>query len=130
MSEFYKQEQAELDALFVAHGVFFAFGDEQFKAAAPVGAKIASFGAGCFLPDANVTAFKKEFSALTNAQRLRKRNAHGLPRIIEEVLNNHECFYMGEVTEESYEEALSYGATREQVTQVFYDRKNAYADQL
>lgn len=116
-----KQEQDRYNQLFNECGVFWAFSNEQFatnKTPLKEGEKYVSIGAGGFLPKGNVEKLregmkriKKETAAAIKGTKGGKRQA------IEHELNNHECYYTGDI--QPAVEALGKGYTRAEVLKVY-----------
>lgn len=91
-------------------GLFWAFGDDQFKEGLKKiedngilskGDKLTSIGMGGYLPSKNVKEFIEEGEQIYQKTALMLKQEHGRTALIEFELANHECRYTG-----SYEAAL------------------------
>lgn len=115
-----KYIQDKQTALFEKHGVFFAFGDAQFKERAKPGVEyVTVMSAGDCVPKENAEAFVEELSALHREGRKELVAEHGIDKIIRYELSNHECTYTGDITD-AVEVLAPYGVTREQVLAVYH----------
>lgn len=119
-SEIKKKREDDTNELMTSLGVFWAFSNQQFnenKTPLQEGEKYVDIGSGGFIPKHNVDAFMdgmekiaKEFKEAIAAFKLREKH------ILYE-LNNHECFYTGNV--ENALPALGAEYTQEEVQTVY-----------
>ena len=101
-----KERQAKHTELFDRVGLFWAFSTEQFtegKTKHPVtdGQKYLSIGMGGYFPGQNMQAYKDGMDELSAWEKqakkeLKESRAESEKAILYE-LNNHECFYTGEI---------------------------------
>lgn len=94
------EQQNKLTEIFKQRQMFFAFSNEQFeknKCALKDGDKYTSFGSGGFLPNSELTAFKKDMQELDQWFKDEIKNNDLRKKLILDELNNHECFYTGDV---------------------------------
>lgn len=107
-AELKTERQKRYDALFEKVGLFWAFGNEQFKEAMekhPVddGFKYVSIGMGGYFPGQNKQAYVDGMSELNawekQAKKELKENEAATESAILYELNNHECFYSCDLTE-------------------------------
>ena len=113
------QLQEQQSQLFKEFGVFFAFGDKQFKEQRQEGVDYCTvLSAGDCVPVQHGSEFAKRLSALHKEARDKALREKGIDRIIEEELVNQETFYTGDIA--PVVEALAYyEVTEKQVTQVY-----------
>ncbi len=118
--------QAKYDELFEAIGLFWAFSNDQFnegmkKHPLTEGAKYCSVGMGGYFPGQNKQKYIEGMDALKawekQAKKELKENEAEIEKAILYELNNHECFYSGEIDEvvELFEGIY----TREQIRKVY-----------
>lgn len=113
------QLQEQQSQLFKEFGVFFAFGEEQFKEQRQEGVDYCSvLSAGDCVPVQNASEFAKRLSALHNEARDKALKEKGIERIIEDELVNQETFYTGDIAP-VVEVLAYYEVTEKQVTQVY-----------
>jgi hypothetical protein len=115
-----KEHQDKVTKFMDGCGIFFAFSNEQFvKNRTPLaeGEVYVALGAGAYIVKSKVSAYQSGMKQLTaeykkevTDNKLRKAN------ILHE-LNNHECFYTGDV--EDALDALGSDYTLEEVMEVF-----------
>ncbi len=129
--EIKEKKQKAYNELFTTCGVFRAFSNEQFKKGyAKVkptmteGEKLVDIGAGGFMPKHNVEALKKGTKEIdaTFKREIKEFKARETHIIYE--LNNHECFYTGDISDAV--EALGDDYTNEEVEKVAKDYKNKF----
>jgi hypothetical protein len=132
-----KQKQSDdLNKLFEELGVFWAFGNEQFKAGLDKlietnklkpGEKIVDIGAGGFMPKNNLDAFIKGNKEITEAYKKAVKEFKEQERVeaILYELNNHEAFYTGDI--ETTRQALGSSYTKEEILSVYKLNQNQYA---
>jgi len=116
-----KQEQERYNQLFNECGVFWAFSNQQFeenKTPLKEGEKYVSIGAGGFLPKGNVEKLREGMKQIKKqtAEAI-KATKGGRRQAIEHELNNHECYYTGDI--QPAVEALGKGYTRAEVLKVY-----------
>ena len=99
--EIKKQYQDKLSELFKECGVFFAFSNEQFqenKTPLSDGDKYVSMGHGGYLPKSKVDAYISGMKELNKWEKAEiKKEKDGKEKHILYELNNHECFYVGDI---------------------------------
>lgn len=111
------------------YGGFFAFGTEQFEKQKKPDTRYISLDGGLLLalpPDATTAEQKKAyvqryFDDLDKAiEQATKEDieAHGIDRIISRELNNHECFYTGDISD-ALRALQKYNVTEEQVRAIY-----------
>jgi hypothetical protein len=101
IQEIKKEGQDKLTELFNECGVFFAFSNEQFqenKTPLKEGEKYVSMGAGGYLPKGNVQTYLDGHKAITKWEKAEIKAAkEGKEQHILYELQNHECFYTGDI---------------------------------
>lgn len=122
LGELRKEKDQKMDQLVLDCGMFFAFSNEQFsegvkKSPLAEGDKYVSIGSGGYMPKskapiyvAGIKRITLEFKNEVEENKQRKAN------ILHE-LNNHECFYIGEI--EDALDALGPDYSAEEVLEVF-----------
>ena len=122
-TEIKEKKSKDYNELFTNCGVFWAFSNEQFiegakkiKPTMAEGEKFVDIGAGGYLPKHNVQKLMdgtKQIDKTFKEQiaEFKMREKHILYE-----LNNHECFYTGDITEAV--EAMDEDYTREEVNKV------------
>lgn len=121
-----QQRQTKYDALFETVGLFWAFSNEQFaegKAEHPVteGHKYVNIGMGGYFPGQHKQAYIEGMDAIhaweKQANAELKANRDEEEKAILYELNNHECFYSGELDDvfELFENVY----TKEQIRKVY-----------
>lgn len=129
----YQELKRELDAnrneLLTKSGFFAAFSQEQFeknKTPLKEGDKYVDIGGGCFMPKSNYEAFKISNNALDEAFNSEIKNNNLEEDEILYQLENHECFYIGEIDDvvELFENRYS----KEQILFVYRKNYEKYAD--
>lgn len=130
--EIRKKRDIDTNELFTSLGVFWAFGNDQFKEGLDKiiakgilqsGEKLVNIGAGGFMPKSNFDKLTQGMKEITDTfkreiKETKARNEHILYE-----LNNHEAFYTGTI--ESTLEALGEGYSEEEVTEVYKEYKKA-----
>lgn len=101
--EIKEQKQRDYNNLFDTCGVFWAFSDKQFqegKEKNPIaeGEKYLSIGAGGYLPKNNFPALEKGMKQIEKTFKAQIKENKMRERHILYELNNHECFYTGDIT--------------------------------
>ena len=98
-----KDFEGKRTELFNSCGLFFAFSNVQFaenKTALAEGDKYVSIGAGGYLPKSRVSALTEGMETLRRAEaKAIKANKDLVKARILYELNNHECFYTGDVSD-------------------------------
>ena len=113
--------------LFQKHGVFFAFGKEQFNEQKQPDVKYYSLVGGMLCPQDNFEAFTLEHIALIKKAISEDIAENTIEGIIERELSNHEAYYTGNI--ESTVDALDmYNITEEQVNKVFRNKNTKLYD--
>ena len=106
--------------------MFFAFSNEQFaenKCELKEGDKYTAYGSGAYLPNSELTAFKKDMQELDQWFKDEIKNNDLRKQLILDELNNHECFYTGEI--EDCLDALGDEYTFDEVYQIYlYNLEN------
>lgn len=120
LGELRTEKELKIDKLMSDSSMFFAFSDEQFeknKTPKPYRDVYVTIGGGCYLPKSkgafyltgmrNIT---RDFETALSQNNLRKQ------QILYE-LNNHECFYTGEI--EAAQTALGSEYSIEEIMEVY-----------
>lgn len=120
-TEIKKQREDDTNRLFSTCGVFWAFSNEQFKEGAnknPLqeGEKYVDIGAGGFIPKHNLGALEQGMKDIEKTFKAQIKEAKAREQHILYELNNHECFYSGDITPAL--EAMGDDYTREEVEAV------------
>jgi len=115
LSDYIREAQS---AAFDKYGAFFAFGKDQFDEKAVAGVKYVQTSMGMIVPKENVEALFSELAQIHADGRAQDIAENGIDGIIRRELNNHECYYTGDISDavDSLEE---YGITRDQVVAIF-----------
>lgn len=125
-TEIKQQYQEKLSKLFKECGVFFAFSNEQFienKTPLKEGEKYVSMGHGGYLPKSKVDAYINGIKELNKWEKAEiKKEKDGIEQHILYELNNHECFYVGDI--EDVVEILPY--SRKEILKVYNKYKEEY----
>jgi len=114
-----EQEQAKYSELMEQCGVFWAFSNKQFeenKTPLKDGDKYLSIGAGGYLPKSNIDKFTSGMKSIEKWARQAKKDAK---EVILYELNNHECFYTGDITN-AMPRLEELGYTRDEVKKVYF----------
>ncbi len=111
----------DMNELFTACGVFWAFSNEQFaegRAKHPLqeGEKYLSIGSGGYLPKNNYPKLEQGMDEIEKTFKENIANFKMREKHILYELNNHECFYIGSI--EGAIQALGEDYTAEEVTTV------------
>lgn len=115
-----KFEKKDFD--FASHGVFFAFSQEQFDKSKIDWLDYVSAWMWMFLPKETAKETLEAYRQHNENEKKRRIEEVWLKNIILCELDNHECYYTGDI-EDAMETLEHYGATREQVMQVFKNKK-------
>lgn len=120
-------KQKRIDALLSECGFFAAFSQEQFdegKTPLADGDTYIRFGSGCFMPKSNFAKFETQYDQINNEFDLLidAENANNDQILYE--LNNHECFYTGDLTPVLDLFAGRY--TKEQIVSVYRAERNLH----
>jgi hypothetical protein len=116
------KRQKNTDALLSECGVFFAFSDEQFhenKTPKEEGEKYVSIGSGGYMPKSKHPKLSQGLKDIENAFKTELKEAKEKDAHILYELNNHECFYTGNIDDAV--NALGDGYTREDIQKVYYE---------
>ena len=117
------QYQVKLSELSKQVGLFWAFNENQFnegKKENPTTGKYTSIGMGGYLPSSNVNEYLKGLKTLDKWYKEAIKQVKANEAILYE-LNNHECFYTGDITDAL--DVLSDSYTKEQVQKVYSDNR-------
>jgi len=114
------------DALFKEQKVFFAFNDEQVnegmtKHSIPKEEKIVSLGSGMVCPKANARSVLQALDGIYRLGIEQDIKENGIDKIILRELYNHECFYVGDITD-CVNKLEDYPITKNQIINIY--RKN------
>ena len=126
-----KEAQDKHTTLFNECGVFWAFSNEQFaeglkKTTLAEGEKLASIGAGGYLPKSKVEQLKAGMKNITLWEKTEiKKMKDGKRKHIIYELNNHECFYTGSI--EGAEMVLPY--PRKDILKVYHEERKTHEAQ-
>lgn len=96
-----KEYQTKNEQLFKDCGVFWAFSTEQFhenKTPLQEGEKYVSIGAGGYMPKSKVEQLRKGMAELKKEERAEVRKSKLWYQEISYELNNHECYYTGNIS--------------------------------
>lgn len=113
------QAQDEMRQMFHRHGAFFAFNNSQFEKSRKPGVTYVRVGdAGLLCPKENAGAVLQELGDIHLRMVARDLEQNTREEIILRELNNHECFYTGDISD--VEAALvDYNATPEEIWGVY-----------
>ena len=104
---------------------FFAFGKEQLLEEMEKGnfkkEELTSFGCGLILPKVNVKNYIKGCKEISDQYDKDIKKINPI-KIIKYELNNHECYYTGDITD-VVELLQCYNITKEQIEKVYQDNK-------
>ncbi len=116
LNNYIDQSRTELlDAM----GAFFAFSSEQFDQNKQEGVVYCNLGAGLIAPKETAKALIDGLEDVTRSGIKQDLADNGKQAIIQRELDNHECFYTGDITD--CVDALSgYEITQEDIRKVFH----------
>lgn len=105
-------------ALFNKYGVFFAFSQKQFDEQKKENTKYVKLPTGAICPKEHAEAFLREYDQIVDQAIAIDLNENGREGVINRELNNHECYYTGDI--ESCVDALKdYGITEAEILDQF-----------
>jgi len=115
-----EQKQTDTNNLFTSLGVFWAFSNKQFdenKTPLQEGEKYVDIGGGGFIPKHNVDALIEGMKTIDKTFKQATKDAKMREKHILYELNNHECFYTGDITDAV--EVLGEDYTEQEVRNVY-----------
>ena len=116
-----KQEHSErIHKAMTRNGVFWAFNNKQFlenKTPLMEGEKYVSIGAGGYMPKSKIDQYLLEMKAVKDWFKRQTAKGPNRRKLIEYELNNHECYYIGDI--EPAIIALGEGYTYNEVLAVY-----------
>lgn len=115
LSDYTQDPQTEA---FERLGAFFAFSQEQLEEKRKPNVIYCALGAGLICPKENAQALLDELEAINKRGIEQDIAENGVEAIIRRELNNHECFYTGDVSD-CVDALESYGIGREQIVKQF-----------
>lgn len=120
LSEIMEKRQREL---FKSKKVFFAFSNEQFKKGLlehkiVKDVKMASMGAGMYCPKSNAKDVAESLDIIYKESIIEDMK-QGKEKVILRELINHECFYIGDITD-CIEKLSDYPITEEEIKNVYF----------
>jgi len=130
--EIKKKRHEDTNNLFTNLGVFWAFGNDQFKEGLDKlvakgmlksGEKLVSIGAGGFMPKTNFDKLTQGMKEIEETFKKEIKEANARTEHILYELNNHEAFYTGTIDDTL--QALGEDYTAEEVTTVYKEYKKA-----
>ena len=130
IQELKKEQEKKYSELMETCGVFWAFSNEQFdKSKTPLqeGEKYISIGAGGYMPKGNIQKFISESNNIDKWYKSEiKKNKQIAFNEIEYELNNHECFYTGDISD-AYD-VLKDRHSKKDVLKAYYKLREKYQE--
>lgn len=119
LTDYTEKEQTKL---FKKYNVFFAFSAEQFNEQAKEGLKYISRGAGMYQgykDKKELKEFDKEYNKIIENAIKQDLKENGKEKIIERELNNHECYYTGEIDQNVIDSLSDYNISKKEIIDQF-----------
>tara|TARA_A100000171_G_C2111562_1_gene135326 strand:+ start:283 stop:684 length:402 start_codon:yes stop_codon:yes gene_type:complete len=121
LSEIMEKKQSDL---FKKNKVFFAFGNKQFKDGMkehniPKDTKMTNMGQGMVCPSDNVKEVIEQLDIIYK-ESIKKDMKQGKNKVILRELQNHECFYVGDITD-CVSKLEDYPITKEEIVKVYQE---------
>ena len=115
--------------LFNDYKVFFAFSNDQFKKGMEEKeiskeSKVVRMGQGMFCPSENAKEVIEQMD-LIYKEAIAEDIKQGIARVILRELQNHECFYTGDITD-CVNKLEDYPVTEEEIRKVFRKNRNKF----
>lgn len=107
-----------ITALYARTGAFFAFSNKQFNEKRVEGVNYVNLGGGLIAPKENASELVQGMQTILEEGIKQDIAEHGIEKIIERELDNHECFYTGEI-DDAVDALEDYEITRSQVQDVY-----------
>lgn len=104
-------------------GAFFAFSNEQLEKRKKQGVKYANMGGGLVCPIDNCNTLKNELEKIYKEAIKQDIQENGLNAIIRRELNNHECYYTGNI-DDCVEELADYPVTETDILKVYRNKNH------
>ena len=115
--------QEKQTSLFKETGVIFAFSQKQFEEQRKEGVVYVNLGMGCLVPKENMEDFKTRHAQLIEDGIAQDLQENGKEAIIIRELENFECFYTGDVSNDVIEYLDGYQITKEEIFNVFNSKR-------
>ncbi len=121
LSEIMEKKQSDL---FKKNKVFFAFGNKQFKDGMkehniPKETKMTNMGQGMVCPSDNVKEVIEQLDIIYK-ESIKKDMKQGKNKVILRELQNHECFYVGDITD-CVSKLEDYPIKKEEIVKVYQE---------
>jgi len=119
LTDYTEKEQTRL---FNKYNVFFAFGTDQFNEQAKEGLKYISRDAGMYQgykDSKELKEFDKEWDKMLENAIKQDLKENGKEKIIERELNNHECYYTGEIDQSVINSLSDYNISKKEIVDQF-----------
>jgi hypothetical protein len=128
LTDYTEQEQTRL---FDKYNIFFAFSAEQFNDNKPKeeGLKYVSRDAGMYQgykDKKELKEFDKEFDKMLENAIKQDLKENGKEKIIERELNNHECYYTGEIDQSVIDSLSDYNISKKEIIDQFNKNVDNY----
>lgn len=110
-------------ALFKKTGAIFAFSRERFDEQKQEGVTYVNCGMGMLCPKENADELFKGIDEIYTSSIKQDIEENGLTAIIKRELNNHECYYSGDI-EDCVDKLKDYPVTRDDIQKVFRNKNH------
>ncbi|MCP3921309.1 MAG: hypothetical protein GY714_01860 [Desulfobacterales bacterium] len=119
LSDYIEEAQTKL---FNDMGAFFAFSNSQLEEKREKDVIYVSCGAGLIAPKCNAKELMDGLNKIAEQGIEQDIKENGIKAIIERELNNHECYYTGDI-EDCVDKLADYPITQQQIAEHFYGKQ-------
>lgn len=124
LSDYLRDEQTRI---FNENGAFFAFGNAQFEERRKEGVTYTQLGSGLIVPVENAEKVSDALEVCLKNGIESDIAENGIDGVIRRELNNHECFYDGDLSR-CVEALEGYNISLEQIVSVYNDTRHSDYD--